>query len=76
MAAALLGGQTYQPTWESIDSRPIPPWFTEAKFGIFIHWGVYSVPAYAPVLPGNANSSVPPATPPSARDCIVDVPIF
>ena len=31
---------------------PTPAWFTDAKFGIFIHWGVYSVPAYAPVLPG------------------------
>jgi alpha-L-fucosidase len=35
----------YEPTWESIDSRPIPAWYDEAKFGIFIHWGVYSVPA-------------------------------
>ncbi|MEO8766584.1 MAG: alpha-L-fucosidase [Ginsengibacter sp.] len=36
----------YEPTWESIDSRPIPQWFQDAKFGIFIHWGVYSVPSY------------------------------
>ena len=42
--------QKYQPTWESIDSRPTPSWWTDAKFGIFIHWGVYSVPSYA--LPG------------------------
>lgn len=40
--------QTYQPTWASIDSRPVPAWFSDAKFGIFIHWGVYSVPAWAP----------------------------
>lgn len=52
LAAGLLGAQTYQPTWASLDSRPVPSWFTDAKFGIFIHWGVYSVPAYAPVLPG------------------------
>jgi alpha-L-fucosidase len=51
-AAALLGAQSYQPTWESIDKRPTPAWFQEAKFGIFIHWGVYSVPSYAPVIPG------------------------
>ena len=50
--AAILGAQTYKPNWESIDSRPVPSWFTDAKFGIFIHWGVYSVPAYAPVIPG------------------------
>lgn len=49
---APLCAQTYQPTWESIDKRPTPAWFTEAKFGIFIHWGIYSVPAYAPVIPG------------------------
>jgi alpha-L-fucosidase len=47
-----LAAQTYQPTWESIDKRPTPQWFTDAKFGIFIHWGVYSVPSYAPVIPG------------------------
>jgi len=38
--------QKYEPTWESLDSRPIPTWFQDAKFGIFIHWGVYSVPAW------------------------------
>jgi alpha-L-fucosidase len=47
-----LSAQTYSPTWDSIDKRPTPAWFPEAKFGIFIHWGVYSVPAYAPVIPG------------------------
>ncbi|MCP4166092.1 MAG: alpha-L-fucosidase [Chloroflexi bacterium] len=39
----------YKPTWQSLDSRPMPPWFEEAKFGIFIHWGIYSVPAWRPV---------------------------
>ena len=38
----------YQPNWESLDSRPIPEWFEDAKFGIFIHWGPYSVPAWSP----------------------------
>jgi len=41
-----LQAQEYQPTWESLDKRPIPEWFQDAKFGIFIHWGVYSVPAW------------------------------
>ena len=36
----------YDPTWESLDSRPIPPWYDEAKIGIFLHWGVFSVPSY------------------------------
>lgn len=44
----LFAQKKYEPNWESIDSRPIPVWFTDAKFGIFIHWGVYSVPAWAP----------------------------
>jgi alpha-L-fucosidase len=39
--------QPYEATWESLDQRPIPGWFKDAKFGIFIHWGVYAVPAYA-----------------------------
>ena len=50
--AGAASAQPYQPTWDSIDARPTPAWFQDAKFGIFIHWGVYSVPAYAPVLPG------------------------
>jgi alpha-L-fucosidase len=43
-----LNAQKYEPTWESIDSRPVPQWFEDVKFGIFIHWGVYAVPAWAP----------------------------
>jgi len=42
----LLQGQV-QPTWESINERGYPQWFSDAKLGIFIHWGVYSVPAWA-----------------------------
>ena len=46
--SAPASSQPYAPTWESIDSRPTPTWWSDAKFGIFIHWGVYSVPAFAP----------------------------
>ena len=38
--------ETWDTTWESLRSRPYPQWFKDAKLGIFIHWGVYSVPAY------------------------------
>ncbi|ESO85855.1 hypothetical protein LOTGIDRAFT_58502, partial [Lottia gigantea] len=38
-------GIRYQPTWESIDSRPLPAWYDHGKLGIFIHWGVFSVPS-------------------------------
>ncbi|CAG0909470.1 unnamed protein product [Cyprideis torosa] len=37
--------QGYEPTWESLDQRPTPAWFDESKFGIFLTWGVYSVPS-------------------------------
>lgn len=39
--------QTYQPNWESLNKRPTPQWYSNAKFGIFIHWGLYSVPSWA-----------------------------
>lgn len=39
----------YEPDWASLDKREIPQWWSDAKFGIFIHWGLYAVPAYAPV---------------------------
>jgi alpha-L-fucosidase len=48
--------QNYQPNWESLNTRKIPSWFHQDKFGIFIHWGVYSVPAYAPVMPNSGYS--------------------
>lgn len=39
----------YEPNWASLDARPMPAWYLDAKFGIFIHWGVYSVPAWGKV---------------------------
>lgn len=36
-----------EPTWESLQQRGYPQWFSDAKLGIFIHWGLYSVPAWA-----------------------------
>jgi len=44
-------GNNYQPTWESVRTHPLPDWFDQAKLGIFFHWGLYSVPAWAPALP-------------------------
>ncbi len=41
------GTEVFQPDWENIaQNYEFPEWFKDAKFGIFIHWGVYSVPAY------------------------------
>jgi alpha-L-fucosidase len=36
----------FRPDWESLKSYEAPEWFRDAKFGIFLHWGVYSVPAF------------------------------
>ncbi|MBE3040955.1 MAG: alpha-L-fucosidase [Chloroflexi bacterium] len=36
----------YEPTWESLKQYSAPQWYMDAKFGIFIHWGVYCVPAF------------------------------
>ncbi|XP_068935144.1 tissue alpha-L-fucosidase-like isoform X1 [Petaurus breviceps papuanus] len=46
LAASASGSPRYTPDWESLDARPLPAWFDEAKFGVFVHWGVYSVPAW------------------------------
>ena len=36
----------FQPTWESLENYQAPQWYLDAKFGIFIHWGLYAVPAF------------------------------
>ncbi len=36
----------FKPSWESLERMQVPEWYLDAKFGIFIHWGVYSVPAF------------------------------
>ena len=43
----------YEPNWKSLDKRPVPNWFDEAKVGIFIHWGIYSVPAFGTTSKSN-----------------------
>ena len=48
--------QKFDANWASLNTRKIPAWFNQDKFGIFIHWGVYSVPAYAPAIRNNGYS--------------------
>ena len=48
LAAPVCAGQVYEATWESVGAHRAPAWFEDAKLGIFIHWGLYSVPAWAP----------------------------
>jgi alpha-L-fucosidase len=46
MRQTALAQQQIDESWESIRSRAYPKWFKDAKLGVFIHWGIYSVPAY------------------------------
>lgn len=36
----------FRPNWNDLDTRPLPEWYDKAKIGIFLHWGVYSVPSF------------------------------
>lgn len=38
----------FYPVWQSLETHKVPAWYGDAKLGIFIHWGLYSVPAWAP----------------------------
>ena len=51
-----VAAQPYEANWASLNTRKIPEWFHQDKFGIFIHWGVYAVPAYAPVIRNSGYS--------------------
>lgn len=42
----VIANGRYKDTWESLSQFEVPQWYRDAKFGIFIHWGVYSVPAF------------------------------
>lgn len=41
----------YEPTWDSVATHSLPEWYDDAKLGIFLHWGLYSVPGWAPQVP-------------------------
>lgn len=48
----------YLPNRKSIDTHQLPDWFKGAKLGIFIHWGLYSVPAFAPTEFGDIHEII------------------
>jgi alpha-L-fucosidase len=56
LTACSTEAQKYEANWNSLNQRKIPGWFHRDKFGIFIHWGVYAVPAYAPVIANSGDS--------------------
>ncbi|GAB3057560.1 alpha-L-fucosidase [Micromonospora schwarzwaldensis] len=46
--AAIPGPASYSASWSSVDQHPpAAEWFQDAKFGIYFHWGAFSVPAYS-----------------------------
>jgi alpha-L-fucosidase len=42
----VIANGRYKDNWDSMKNMPVPDWYKHAKFGIFIHWGLYSVPAF------------------------------
>ncbi len=51
--------RTYQPSWESLDAHPLPEWFDDAKFGMFIDYGLYSVAGWAPRIEDKTKAMYP-----------------
>src|SRR5271154_3492005 len=51
ITAPAIGQATkhYDASISSLDQHPLPQWFDDAKLGIFVHWGLYSVPGWAPL---------------------------
>ncbi|GLH08993.1 Putative alpha-L-fucosidase [Gryllus bimaculatus] len=47
----------YRATWQDLDTRPSPTWYDEAKFGIMVHWGLFSVPGFGSELFRRGNES-------------------
>jgi alpha-L-fucosidase len=47
----------YEATLASLDKHPLPKWYDDAKLGIFIHWGLYSVPGWAVLTPDGTKLS-------------------
>lgn len=43
----VIAAGPYRDTWQSLCAYRTPAWYRDAKFGIFIHWGIYSVPAFS-----------------------------
>jgi alpha-L-fucosidase len=46
-SATQSGHEKFEPTWDSLQHHSCPDWYRDAKFGIYFHWGLYSVPAFA-----------------------------
>ncbi len=47
--------EKYKPTWNSLKRHRSPEWLDDAKFGIYYHWGIYSVPEFGPKMAKNGS---------------------
>ncbi len=54
---------TYQPSWNSLRRHTTPEWLRDGKFGIYTHWGIYSVPACGPNVSWYPHNMYRPGTP-------------
>ena len=46
ISTASVATEPNEPNWDSLSQQEIPQWLKDAKFGVYTHWGVYSVPAH------------------------------
>ena len=51
-----MSGRVSSPDLGSLNARPLPAWYDEAKFGVFIHWGLFAIPGFAARL-GNISDA-------------------
>ena len=47
--------EKYKPTWNSLKRHRNPEWLDDAKYGIYYHWGIYSVPEFGPKTAKNGR---------------------
>ena len=59
--SAASGAVKYEATLESLNTHALPEWYADAKLGIFIHWGLYSVPGWAVLTPEAELQKLSPA---------------
>ena len=65
-----IAGKHYEPTWESLKQYTVPHWYMDAKFGIFIHWGVYRCrPSVTSGIRAHVPAGISPSSSITSRTC-------
>ena len=55
-----MGDVRFTGNWNSVNAHTVPKWYEDCKFGILIHWGIYSVPAFGTVSRYRPRQQRPP----------------